>query len=251
MTDDLVNRMRQADVILLGEIHDNPDHHMLQAEIIETLQPSAIVWEMLTDETAARINAGALDNPANFEAVIEWAKAHWPNFDLYRPVLVAAEDLQQYGGLVPRAAASKAMELGIGPAFGAGSGEYGLGIRLDPAQQSVREAHQQEAHCNAMPPELLPKMVDVQRLRDATLAKATIRAFDDTGGPIVVVTGNGHARKDWGVSVYLKRVQPALRVFSLGQSEDGSVRGIFDAVVDSPAVERPDPCAAFEKQESE
>lgn len=251
LTDDVAQRMRRADIVLLGEIHDNPEHHIIQAEAIELLQPKAVVWEMLTDETAARINAGALDDPDNLDAVIKWATAHWPNFDLYRPVLMASDGRSQFGGLVPRSSARSVMDLGAGVAFGSGSAAYGLMIPLAPAQQSVREAQQQEAHCNAMPPDLLPKLVEIQRLRDATLARAAVRAFEETGGPVVIITGNGHARKDWGVPVYLKRVNAGLRIFSLGQSEDGSVRGIFDAVHDSPVVERPDPCAVFEKTDTE
>lgn len=251
LTEELLNRMRLADIVLLGEIHDNPDHHVNQAEIIEALQPKAVVWEMLTEETAARVNAGALDNPDNFEVVIGWAEQNWPGFGLYRPVLLAADGLVQFGGLVPRSATQKAMDLGIGPSFGAGAGEYGLSVALSPAQQSAREQHQQVAHCGKMPDDMLPMMVNIQRLRDATLARSAIEAYDETGGPVVVITGNGHARKDWGVPVYLKRVRPGLRVFSLGQSEDGELKGIYDAVINSPAVERPDPCAALEDQQGE
>jgi uncharacterized iron-regulated protein len=89
-------------------------------------------------------------------------------------------------------------------------------------------------------------MVEVQRLRDAVLARATIEALDDDGAPVVVITGNGHARKDRGIPVYLARRRPGVNVFVLGQSEDGRVDGDFDAVIDSPPAEREDPCKTFE-----
>ncbi len=251
MADEVLAQMREADVVILGEVHDNPEHHMRQAELIEMLDPAAVVWEMLDEETAARINAGALDTPGNLDTVLEWGRAAWSNFDLYTPVLLAAQDRQQYGGLVPRAATRKAMETGIGAAFGVGAAEYGLMVPLAPDQQAQREAQQQEAHCNAMPPEILPKLVSIQRLRDAVLARAVVQARADTGGQVVVVTGNGHARADWGMPVYLKRVSPGLRVFTLGQSEDGAITGTFDALADSPAVDRPDPCEAFRKDTGE
>ncbi len=79
------------------------------------------------------------------------------------------------------------------------------------------------------------------------MAREALDAFDEVGGPVVVITGNGHARKDWGVPSYLAQVRPELRVVSLGQSEDGTLpEGGFDMIIDAPSVERDDPCAAFE-----
>jgi uncharacterized iron-regulated protein len=117
---------------------------------------------------------------------------------------------------------------------------------LPQEQQHAREELQQTAHCNAMPPEMLPAMVDLQRLRDAVLARETLRALDETGGPVVLITGNGHARRDWGVPAYIAVLRPDLEVLSIGQQEDGAgTPGGFDALLSAPAVDRPDPCEAF------
>jgi hypothetical protein len=116
---------------------------------------------------------------------------------------------------------------------------------LDPEEQAAREAEQQEAHCNALPDEILPGFVEAQRLRDAALAEAALAALEDTGAPVVVVTGNGHARTDWGVPALLAWRRRGA-VFALGQFEaepDGEVP--FDAWTVADPVDRPDPCAAF------
>ena len=102
-----------------------------------------------------------------------------------------------------------------------------------------------EAHCEAMPLEMMGMMVNIQRLRDARLADQALQAVKETGGPVVIITGNGHARSDWGAPAVLS-VASDLTVFALGQSEDGTQpRGTFDLVLDSPGLERPDPCLAF------
>ena len=68
----------------------------------------------------------------------------------------------------------------------------------------------------------------------------------ETGGPVAVITGNGHARADWGIPRFLRRAAPEVTYFSLGQTEDSAVLvGAFDAVLDAPGVDRPDPCEAF------
>ena len=81
----------------------------------------------------------------------------------------------------------------------------------------------------------------------AVPARTAIRALDETGGPVAVITGNGHARRDWGVPSYIARVRPQLIVATLGQGEEGSTPdGGFDATLSAPGVDRGDPCAAFD-----
>ncbi|NDW45143.1 ChaN family lipoprotein [Ruegeria sp. PrR005] len=243
---DVLNDMRQADVVILGETHDNPQHHLVQAEAVTALAPSAVVWEMLSEEGAARLTRKAVQDPEELARILRWAELGWPPLAMYLPVFQAA-DAPVYGALVPRTAARAAMETGAAAALGADAARFGLGVSLSDEEQAAREADQQASHCNAMPPEMLPKLVAVQRLRDAVLARAILRAREETGGPIAVITGNGHARSDRGIPVFLSRVQPGLRVFTLGQSEEGAIEGTFDAVIDSPAAPREDPCAAFDK----
>ena len=92
-------------------------------------------------------------------------------------------------------------------------------------------------------------MVDVQRLRDARLAQTALRALNETGGPVVVITGNGHARADWGVPAAIKTARPDVTTVSVGQGEDGAApEGRFDLVLQSPSVAREDPCLGFTKQ---
>ena len=58
-----------TDVVVLGEVHDNPAHHAHQAQAVASIRPAAIVFEMLTPEQAARAagvdrsDAAALDAP--------------------------------------------------------------------------------------------------------------------------------------------------------------------------------------------
>lgn len=244
---DALAAMAGADVVLLGEIHDNPAHHRLQAEAVSALAPRAVVWEMLTAEAAARLDAAVIGDPAALAAATDWETSGWPPLQLYLPVFRAAAGAAQYGALVPRSAAREAMETGAAAAFGAEAARFGLTVPLGAAEQAAREADQMENHCNAMPAEMLPMLVAIQRLRDAVLARAVLRALDETDGPVVVITGNGHARADRGVPVYLRRAAPDVSLYSLGQSEAGQIAGAFDAVLDGPVTERPDPCAAFTK----
>ncbi len=245
--DDVLSAMKSADVVILGEVHDNPRHHLVQAEAVKSIQPSAVVWEMVSEEGAQRLADKAISDPEELSRILRWLESGWPPLSMYYPIFQAT-DAPVYGAMVPRKAARAAMERGAATTLGADAARYGLTVALPADEQADREADQLAAHCNAIPESVLPQLVAIQRLRDAVLARAILRAHEETGGPIAVITGNGHARKDRGIPTFLSRLQPGLKLFVLGQSEDGLVSGEFDAVIDSPVVEREDPCKAFETQ---
>lgn len=233
------------DVLVLGEVHDNPVHHEIQAREVAALKPAAIVFEMLTADQADGVVFDSADAAA-LEERLEWAKSGWPDFAMYYPIFAAAPEARIYGAGLPRSAAMEAMQEGIATLFGSDAALYGLDKPLPETEQTAREALQMAAHCDALPEEMLPGMVDIQRLRDAKLARAVARALDETGGPVAVITGNGHARRDWGVPAYLARVTPEAEVKVIGQTEEGApLDGGFDVVLSAPAVDRPDPCDAF------
>lgn len=242
-------RHTDAKVLFLGEVHDNPAHHLRQAEIVAEVRPNAIVWEMLGAQVASSVTPEQINDAASLSAALDWAASGWPDFSMYYPIFAAAPEAAHYGAQLPRTEARAVMGRGVADVFGEGAAQYGLDAPLPADQQEAREALQMAAHCDALPAEVLPMMVDIQRLRDAELAAAAVLALQETGGPVVVITGNGHARKDWGATHLFSRAAPEVKVFALGQAEDGRPRpeGGFDVIESAPPVDRGDPCDAFRK----
>jgi uncharacterized iron-regulated protein len=236
--------LRPADVVVLGEVHDNPLHHHNQAAAVRALDVKALVFEMLTEAQALKVRPG-MDAETLAEA-LEWEASGWPDFALYWPVFEAGEGLPVFGGALPRDQVRRAVEEGAAAVFGSGAPIFGLDAPLDREEQALREAQQGAAHCDALPVEMLPGMVEAQRLRDAALAQAVLAAMAETGGPVALITGNGHARHDWGVPRALAAADPSLRVLSIGQFETPPENLVpYDHwIVTAPAA-REDPCAAF------
>lgn len=234
------------DVVVLGEVHDNPAHHALQAQRVVTLQPKAIVFEMLTPEQAKKVTPELRGDEAALAAALDWAESGWPDFAMYYPIFAAAPEAVIYGAQVPRDKARAVFETGLAASFGEDAARYGLDRPLPGEEQKAREALQMSAHCDALPAEILPGMVEIQRLRDGALARAVVEALGEPGGPVVVITGNGHARRDWGMPSLLSFAQGDLEILVVGQTEDDRpLEGEFDEVISAPAAERADPCAAF------
>lgn len=238
--------LAKADVVILGELHDNIFHHANQVRAVAAIEPRALVFEMLTPEQAARITPALRGNPVALERALGWDASGWPDFTMYYPIFAAASEAVVHGGALPRDTVRRAMIEGAAPVFGEGAARYGLADQLPPAEQAAREADQQAAHCGALPEAALPGMVAAQRLRDAALARAVIAALGDSGGPVVLITGTGHARDDRGVPQALALAAPDLRVVSVGQYEvDPGPSAPHDFWLVTDAVPRPDPCAAF------
>jgi uncharacterized iron-regulated protein len=235
-----------AQIVILGEVHDNPAHHDLQAEAVAALSPSAIVFEMLTHEEAGLVTPELARDAAALEDALDWEASGWPDFAMYYPLLAFAAGGPILGAEVPREAAQGAFSEGAAAVFAGDAARFGLHAALPEAEQAAREAEQLAAHCDALPPEILPGFVEAQRLRDAALAAAALSALEEHGAPVVVITGNGHARRDWGMPAVLAVAAPEVAVLSLGQFEaapEGEVP--FDLWSVAAPIDRPDPCAAF------
>lgn len=231
-----------ADIVIVGEIHDDPIHHQAQADIIALLDPTAIVFEMLTSDQAGQVTSDTI-NSSDLGELLEWEANGWPDFDMYAPIFAAAEDAKIIGAAPSPEMAAQARD-DILAAFT--DQRFELHIPLDEDEQRTREQGMQDGHCGALPAEILPWFVDQQRFRDAVFARAALEAFETFGGPVVVITGNGHAHTDWGMPVYLHPASPDTHVLSIGQITAPSDTPPYDLWRVTPPIDRPDPCAAFE-----
>ncbi len=252
--DAVVAAARSADIVIIGEIHDNPAHHQMQEAIVSALRPSALVFEMIPQAREDTVNTlrerGAPQD--EIAAALDWAETGWPDFAYYADILDAAPEARIFGAGQPMVDVRRAAAEGAAVAFGPDATAYGLDRALPPEEQAAREAEMQASHCGALPAEALPGMVEAQRFRDAGLADAALWARTMTGdGKVVVIAGTGHADRLRGVPAALGVADPDVAVLAVGQFEEepDDDAGAFDLVLLAPAPERADPCAAFAKPE--
>jgi uncharacterized iron-regulated protein len=243
---DALDGLPMVDVFVLGEVHDNPAHHRNQARALRAIAPAALVFEMLQQ---AQVDAlpDDLTDAAAVEAATQWEARGWPDFSMYHPLFTAAPGARIFAGDVPRPVVTLALREGAAVAFGERAAQFGLTVPYPPEVQKEREADLLAAHCFAMPTDAMGSMVEAQRLRDAVLAQAALRALEETGGPVAVITGVEHARTDIGVPALIRQAQPGVTVLSIGQVErapTGRPPHHLWIVTDGVA-DRGDPCEAF------
>ena len=85
-----------ADIVILGEVHDNPHAHLGQAAALTALRPTAVVFEMLTAEEAAKADADRT------QIASAWEASGWRDFPIYAPIFDALGDARIIGAGAPR-----------------------------------------------------------------------------------------------------------------------------------------------------
>ncbi|MEO5375291.1 MAG: ChaN family lipoprotein [Alphaproteobacteria bacterium] len=264
-----LERLTAADFVLLGEKHDNPDHHRLQEWLVSRLvaggRRPALVLEMIDSDRAEAVSAHLRDNPgdaAGLGAAVEWSKSGWPDYAHYRPIVQVAVSagLPVVAGNLPKALARRVSK--EGPSAIDPETRQRLGLDQPPAPEAFSGLSREirASHCGMLPEEAIPRMVETQRGRDASLAAAMGGPPDRDGGALLIA-GAGHARTDWGVPSYLRRSvpgrAPGRTIVSLAfievdddhpdAADYGGHFGVaalpFDLVWFTPRLDNDDPCA--------
>ncbi|HXC52136.1 MAG TPA: ChaN family lipoprotein [Candidatus Limnocylindrales bacterium] len=242
----LIEAAISADFVLLGEQHDNADHHRLQAGIITDLVASgrrpAVAFEQLDLENQAAVDRALADSagapPAAqasaTAAAVAWDKSGWPRFDLYRPIFETA-----LAARLPILAANLSrakLHAMFSDPHALDPADPALVPLPDVARHSMA-AEVEESHCGYAQPAMVSMMIEAQRRRDAEMAAALARGFEasaarvrgyeepaahasGTTSPVVrpgavLVCGFAHARKDSGVPLTLRQKQPDRRIVSV------------------------------------
>lgn len=250
-----------ARLVLLGETHDNADHHLLQARLVRALGAAGrrptVAFEMLATEQQAAIDAALARAPRDADALgaaVQWDESGWPAFRLYRPIFVAALDAGMGidGANLPRKEIQGIVRRGADALPAPLKARIDRQGPLSAEAAAAMRAEMRDSHCGELPEAMLEPMVLGQRARDASMAEV-LTGLGQRGG--VLVAGSGHVRADWGVPSYL--FDPGARVATVLLVEVSAKRRApadyaadygkgplpFDWVIFTPAAERPDPCA--------
>ena len=264
----LERRLRGARTAILGEVHDNPDHHRIQAQLLAAFaqgreKPPAVVFEMIPTTMQKRLDMilklPEVDADMVFDAV-RWDDSGWPSRDLYRPIMEQVLRLRApiIAAGLPRKDIRPVSRNGLDAAL---SKEEQAALQLAPLPPTLLNALTREivkSHCDMIPEDVARRMSAVQRLRDALLAKGMREGFQRQGSA-VLITGDGHARKDRTVPLYLRRYGDVPAPLVVWQAEarkdartltdlmpdDASPAQVADVIIVTPRAKRKDPCEQF------
>jgi uncharacterized iron-regulated protein len=235
-------------ILLLGEVHDNPDGHRQRFEQLRTRVDAgwrpAIAMEqfdrdkqaVLTDAQASCPDADCIIAKAGNPKSWQWP-LYWPVIALaqrYKLTLLAANLSRADAGLVMKGGLAAALDPATIAAFR-------LGEPLPAGLVAAQEAEIIAAHCGQLPPQMAPGMALAQIARDVWMTKTVI----DHRQAVVLLAGNGHVRRDIGVGRWLGTGAAASSEAYLEASSNE--RAAYDIVHPIAPHQRPDPCTAMGK----
>ncbi len=264
---ELIDRLSSERHILLGEIHDNKDHHLLQAWIIEQLaalnRTPAIVMEQIRADQSGVLKlfmSGKFKTAQRMGPAIGWEKSGWPKWENYQPIARAAitNNLPIFAGDTTRAMNRKVGKQGFKILPKGEVNELGLDLPLGKDLDNALAIELVSSHCDIMPASMMGPMALVQRYRDAHLARALRQANKVDGS--ILIAGNGHVRTDRAVPWYLRGEQiKSVAVMIVETSSeaktaldliplDPSGKATADYIWVTPGAKREDPCIKLKKQ---
>ena len=217
--DALVDALRGAEYVLIGEKHDNPDHHHLEQWLLEQLASThrGLVLEMLDEGQRAGVaSLTASDSADVLRRKLAWPEKGW-DFAMYSPVIQAGLRHGMEVG-VGNPSRAEIMDIyGRGEPALSSNPRFASAATISPEVSSHLLDEIYESHCRAQPREELGPMVHVQSAKDASMAHALL-AYRSA----VLITGGGHADKVSGVPTHLSRLAPAAhrRVVQLEEVSD-------------------------------
>ncbi|WP_417311835.1 ChaN family lipoprotein [Ectopseudomonas khazarica] len=195
----LVERLARASRVVVGEQHDNPDHHALQLwlsrELAARRPQGSVLLEMLNPSQQARVDQVQAETRAGRPPLDAIRALAWqPGWDwaMYG-ALVRYQLRQPYPLLAANLDREEIMRIyQQRPALqGQASTAAAVQQRL---QRDIRESH-----CGLLPESQVPAMLAVQQQRDRRMAEALLAA----PRPSLLLAGAFHARKDLGVPLHL------------------------------------------------
>ncbi|MGE8393846.1 ChaN family lipoprotein [Pseudomonas sp. BIGb0427] len=239
----LLERLAQAPRLLVGEKHDNPDHHALQLWLLRALpgqrSQGSLLLEMLQPVQQAKVDAlkqQAL--PADLPLALGWQQG-W-DWALYGPIVREALG-QPYPLLAANLDTDEVRSLYRQPPPLKGERSTAAKVRAVLLEQ-VRESH-----CGLLPESQLPAMLAVQQQRDRRMAERLLAAPQ----PALLLAGGYHVRKDIGVPLHLADLgaEAGTQVLMLAEVGQGVDAQMADYVWYTPALPEQDYCAQMRKGE--
>ena len=231
---EVVKNVEGADVIFIGETHDNAQHHQTQLDIVRSLQakkfPLAIGLEMFVPDDQQKLDdwtAGKLDEET-FKPIYS---RNWSyGWELYRDLFVFARDnhIPLIALNVPKSVISKVVAQGSS-ALQESEIPPKMSWTLNESQASYMRAIARQVFKNTPPEKLLVRLSEAQALRNNGMAWNVAKyKRKHQADKVVVLAGMWHAVKN-GVPELLsaydkltyKVILPELPEFDLGKATVG------------------------------
>ncbi len=234
-----IHDLLPADIVLLGEQHDAPDHQRLQRAVVLELarrqQLVAVAMEMAEQgRSTAGLARDATD--AQAQAALRWNDGAW-SWSAYGPVVMAAvrSGVPVLGANLPRDAMRAAMA------------NTTLDTHLAPGGLDQQHDNMRTGHCRLLPESQVAPMARIQIARDAAMAHTAMAAIQP-GKTVLLVAGGAHVSRALGVPTHLPASVRARTILAVAGRPDAAAASGADLLWETPELPPRDHCAGLEQR---
>ncbi|WP_445180913.1 ChaN family lipoprotein [Pseudomonas sp. McL0111] len=239
----LLTRLSNPAQLIIGEQHDNADHHAVELWLLQALgerrPQGSLLLEMLTPDQQPKVDQvrHAVSPPADLPVALAWQDG-W-DWDLYGPIVRFVLS-QPYPLLAANLDNTQIRAFYRQPPILQGARSNAAAVKSTLLEQIS------DSHCGLLPESQMPAMLAVQQQRDRRMAERLISA----PAPSLLLAGAWHARKDVGVPLHVVDLGAAQEPTVLLLAEQGSevTAAMADYVWFTPATAPQDYCEQMRKQ---
>ena len=212
--EELIENLASKDLIFLGEVHDNPEHHLIQVQILQALNarcgPPALAMEVFQSpqqDTLDRYLGGEIPEET-FLKTVDWKKSWGHDYLFYRPLLLWAKASRSpiLAVNAPIDVVKKVARKGLS---GLDAGERNaiaeeIDLNRQAHRDDLRRVYEQHPHGEL---DSFDHFYEAQCVWEETMAENASRFFEKGKTKLVVIAGNGHLINKYGIpDRMLKRV---------------------------------------------
>jgi uncharacterized iron-regulated protein len=253
-----INEIASKKIIFVGEVHDNPEHHLIQTQIIQALidihGPVTVAMEIFQKPQQPILDQylrGDLTE-GDFLRKVNWRNEWGVDYHFYRPILLTAKQNKSNVLAInaPRDIVKKVARHGVKSLDATERQKLAKEIDLSNKahRDYVQRIYTHHAHKDL---KRFDYFYEAQCVWEDSMAQNLAEYLKRNGGKIIVIIGNGHIvnrfgvpeRTIWRLPVSMATVMP----YAMNEDE-GFTKEIADYVWVTPRYPRRSPHAPRTEQ---
>jgi len=205
--DELISAFIGCDAVFVGDSHDNPEHHLIQVQILQALADRtgdhlAVCMEFFhvgQQEAIDRYLHEAISEDGFLDAV-NWKESWGFDYLLYRPLMLLSKDrgMRVLALNAPSAVVRKVARSGLSGLTAEERDQIAKEIDLgnEAHRAYVLEAFKGQDHPSL---KQFERFYEAQSVWEETMAETISRHLASAGGKMVIFSGNGHIVQKFGI----------------------------------------------------
>ncbi len=201
-----IEQLESRDLVFIGEVHDNPEHHLIQVQILQSLMarqgPLTVAMEFFQKPQQAIVDRylAGKSTESEFLEEVNWKKQWSFDYSFYRPLILA---VKEKGGKIlainaPNDIVKKVARTGLSSLDPDERSQLADDIDLNKEKHRtyLQEVFKNEAHHVLND---FDYFYQAQCVWEDTMAENISKALKNKNEVMVVLAGNGHIINKYGI----------------------------------------------------